>query len=42
MESPSEQEKAREDFENQLRYAFIKFDYPDDDEEPTEVGLEYK
>ncbi|CAG5039441.1 unnamed protein product [Parnassius apollo] len=41
MDSLSEQDKAdaREEFENQLRYAFVKFDYPEEDEEPSEVGF---
>lgn len=43
MDSLSEQDKAeaREEFENQLRYAFIQYDGHDDEEEPTEVGLSY-
>ncbi|KAJ0184040.1 hypothetical protein K1T71_000463 [Dendrolimus kikuchii] len=31
-----EMAEAREHFENQLKYAFIKYDNPDDDEENTE------
>lgn len=34
-----EKAEAREYFENQLKYAFIKYDNPDDDDEDTEVKL---
>ncbi|CAG4942949.1 unnamed protein product [Colias eurytheme] len=41
MEKLSKQEKAeaRQQFENQLRYAFIKYDYVDDEEDNTENAI---
>ena len=35
--SALEKAEAREQFENQLRYAFVKYDHLDDDEEHSEV-----
>lgn len=35
--SAIEKAEAREQFENQLRYAFVKYDHFDDDEENSEV-----
>lgn len=39
--SAIEKAEAREEFENQLRYAFVKYDNFDDDEENTEVPICY-
>lgn len=39
--SAIEKAEAREEFENQLRYAFVKYDNFDDDEENTEVSIYY-
>lgn len=35
--SALEKAEAREHFENQLRFAFVKYDHLDDDEEHSEV-----
>lgn len=35
--SALEKAEAREHFENQLRYAFVKYDHFDDDDENSEV-----
>lgn len=35
--SAIEKAEARQQFENQLRYAFVKYDHFDDDEEHSEV-----
>ncbi|CAF4749010.1 unnamed protein product [Pieris macdunnoughi] len=42
MDKLSKQEKAeaRQLFENQLRYAFIKYDYVDDEEDNTEATVD--